>query len=118
MKYNESLEKIEAWLQETGIRQFCRTECRGVCCLNYCKSNRCQRPPLSCATFICSNLRKSLFGFHNGEKYDRNHLRIADLIISAGYEPSKPMPSDADFDIPDELINFILSIKYEEDIHW
>lgn len=117
MKYGEALKKVEQWLDKRDIRHFCRTVCKGKCCKKYCGSNRCDRPPLSCATYICPDLRIFLFGFHNGEQYHKLHLEITGIIFNAGHKPNNPMIVDDGIIIPDKLIDDLITTKYEEDIH-
>jgi len=85
--------------------------------MTYCKT-QCERPPLPCALYLCDELRKILFGFHNGEKYKDLRFEITSIVVYAGY-PDIPEPVDVDIEleIPDRLINEILSIKYERDVH-
>lgn len=117
MKYLNALETIEKWLEKHKIRDYCHSECGGECCIQYCKK-RCQRPPLPCAIFLCQKMRDKLFGFHNGEKYHRKYLEIVKCVVYAGY-PNPPEPTDVNInlEIPDELVNSIIDMQYEEDIH-
>jgi hypothetical protein len=73
---------------------------------------------LPCALYLCKEVREIMFGFHNGEKYKELQNEITGIIVYAGY-PDIPEPTDVDIEleIPDRLINEIMSIKYEDDIH-
>jgi len=68
--------------------------------------------------FLCDEMRKILFGFHNGEKYKDLRNEITGIIVYAGY-PNPPEPTDVniDLEIPDRLIETLISINYERDIH-
>jgi len=118
MIYKQALETVEAFLEKRNIRNYCRTVCRGKCCQPYCKT-QCKRPPLPCAMFLCDEMREFFFGFHNGEKYKRLRNEITGLVVYAGY-PDIPEPQDVNvqIEIPDRLIDELINIHYEEDIHF
>lgn len=121
MKYKEALETVEQWLEKRGIRQFCRTACKGACCVPHevnCPGKDCKRPPLLCAMYLCDEMRKILFGFHAGERYRDFSSTIEKIIADAKYDPMGITDVDIDLEIPDELIKNLLSVPFERDIHY
>lgn len=119
MRYKQALETIEEWLEDKKIRIFCRSACGGRCCIPHEPHciKRCERPPLLCSMYLCDEIRKIIFGFHNGEKYQDIYHKINRIIADAGYDPMKLMDPEINLNIPDKLINALIHIKYEDDIH-
>jgi hypothetical protein len=67
--------------------------------------------------YLCDEMRKILFGFHNGEKYKDLRNEITGIVVYAGY-PDPPQPVGIiDLEIPDRLISALLSIEFKPDIH-
>jgi len=119
MNYNKALETIEQWLEKKHVRQFCRDGCGGRCCAGHCdEEHQCQRPPLLCAMYLCDEMRKILFGFHNGEKYGATEKKINDVVKNAGYDGIKMKDEYPDIEIPDDLIASLLSTEFKQDIHY
>ena len=58
MNYSEVLKVIENMMDRTGIREFCRTVCKGNCC-KPCDVRSCfnGERKLACSAFICTELR-------------------------------------------------------------
>ena len=120
MRYKEALEKVEKMLEERGIRQFCRTACKGRCCqahIDNCLGGSCKHPPLICAMYLCDEMKRILFGFHAGEKYQRVFCQIYQLFEDAGYDPKTIADADFNFEIPDYLMTALFAVKYESDVH-
>ncbi len=124
MKYQKALEMIEQWLEKKKIREYCRTECKGKCCQAICNGVECKRPPLPCAVFLCKDLRKELFGFHNGERYHDTYLAITRIVFGSddfefAVDELKGVLTDDDVkvNIPNKLINTIITMEYEPDNH-
>ena len=75
--------------------------------------------PLPCAVFLCSGLRKELFGFHNGEKYHDTYLKITAIVFGSDeWDMGKMAMTTVDVDIPDKLIQDIITKEYEPDNHF
>jgi len=78
--YKEFKDKINAFMEETGIRSFCKEFCKGWCCRS-CSTiiNKCNRVcmdgkiPIDCAMYICKELA-SLLGLEN-------YKSLADKVI-------------------------------------
>lgn len=115
MKTKDFVNIINLFLEETGIKHFCRKICKGRCC----KKLGCQTcieedtpPPITCQAFICN----SLFAFEKVEdiynehfyfgllKYFRNMGDIIeeDLYFKNIYKNEKIQP----IEIPDEFAKF------------
>ena len=63
MLFNESLNLINKFMEDSKIRRYCTEICKGYCCGN-CKSISCMKKgnrPIGCAMFICRELRNILF---------------------------------------------------------
>jgi hypothetical protein len=119
MKYTEALETVEHWLHAKHIRLFCRSACGGKCCYPQCDVNHlCERPPLLCAMYLCSDVRNIVFGFHNGDKYVEITQKINKVVTDVGFDSIKMKDTYPDFDIPDGLITSLLSVEFKEDIHY
>jgi hypothetical protein len=120
MKYKQALEIIEHWLEKKKIREHCQTVCKGKCCFNICGIRRCARPPLPCAIFLCDDLRRELFGFHNGEEFQRRYIAVTSIVFGADnwdlYDMGK-VSEDIDVDIPQKMIDDIVSMGYVPDDH-
>jgi len=116
MKYLDALDKVEQWLEKTGVRNYCRTTCKGNCCINYCKNIRCVRPPLSCAVFLCTDVKKHMMDLHISEEYQKNYTEILKSLIDTKIHTPNPMEIFLDTDIPDELITNItkLDVKFDK----
>jgi hypothetical protein len=115
-----ALQKIEKWLEERGIREHCRTVCKGKCCLGICGEKRCKRPPLPCAIYLCDELLDTLFGFHNKRNYRANYLAVTSIVFGNDEWDMCDMGKIADnlkVNIPDNLIEGLMALKYESDIH-
>jgi hypothetical protein len=120
MKYQDALKKIEKWLEEKGIREHCRTVCKGNCCFHVCGDKRCSRPPLPCAIYLCKEMKEKLFGFHNGEKYHAKYLIVTSIVFGSDAWDLCDMgkiAEDIDVDIPNRLIESLVTMKYAPDIH-
>jgi hypothetical protein len=119
MNYKKALEAVEQWLEEKHIRQFCRNACAGKCCVPTCdEEHHCQRPPLLCAMYLCSEMRSIMFGFHSGEKYGDITEKINKIVKNAGYDGIKIKDEYPDIEIPDDLINTLLSTEFKQDVHY
>lgn len=119
MKYKDALETIEQWLDKKHIRQFCRSACGGKCCFPQCdEEHQCQRPPLMCALYLCSDMKNIIFGFHNGEKYTELTHQVSNLLHEKGFDSIKMKDTYPDFNIPDDLITSLLSTEFKQDIHY
>jgi len=61
MRYGEVLKQSTAWMEESGVRDYCKNVCKGDCCNGHMKdisseslcSNR-----LACTEFMCGSLRE------------------------------------------------------------
>jgi len=69
--YNEFEKQIDAFMEDSGIRDFCRNYCKGRCC--YGVRNTCGevckkgKMPATCSLFICEQLA----GLLRLERYER-----------------------------------------------
>jgi len=120
MKYIEALETIEKWLDEKRMRAHCRMKCKGKCCFNVCGEKRCERPPLPCAIYLCDELLEKIVGFHNIKNYRAKYLKVTSIIFGNDEWDMCDMgkiANDIDIEIPDELIQSLVTMKYEPDIH-
>ena len=63
--YDQSLEKIERFMIDTGIRRLCTDACVGHCCGNCYKSNNaCHKNEgrrLTCSFWLCVYLKRLIF---------------------------------------------------------
>ena len=63
--YKETLDRVEMFMNDSGIRDFCSKICRGMCCMNcYESENACHKNEgrrLACSLFICDSLKYILF---------------------------------------------------------
>ena len=77
--YKEFEEKINEFMEATGIRSFCREFCKGWCCRSCSTINKCNsicmngKIPIDCAMYICGELA-SLLGLEN-------YKSLADKVI-------------------------------------
>lgn len=61
--YEQLLQQVSTFMEQSGIRQFCRTKCRGACCY-FTRTGKCnpvkqdceQHPRLACNLWICYSL--------------------------------------------------------------
>ena len=62
--YQETLDIVEKFMIETGVREYCETICKGKCCCDcYDSDNACfknERRRLPCSAYICYYLQKLL----------------------------------------------------------
>ena len=58
LNYQQTLEAVENFMKETGIRDFCTDICKGSCCSGcYTRETACHKNEgrrLSCSTYVCS----------------------------------------------------------------
>lgn len=113
MKYLESLEKVENWLEKTAIRKYCRQVCdywekQSQCCICGKLMSMCKRPPLSCSVFICDNL-KEYFGV-NKEEYKKHFINLVRIIQGRKHHPEE-IRNNINTNIPFEIISFITNIS-------
>ena len=72
--YQESLDIVEKFMIDSGIREYCETICKGKCCggcyeSKYaCRKNEGRR--LSCSTMICEELRNFIFSDETKRSYE------------------------------------------------
>jgi len=89
MDYEEALNKVEYFMNKSGIRDFCTDTCQGFCCGScYTSKNACYRNEgrrLSCSVFLCQNLKDLLFNSVEMTSY----LEMDETI---NYELAKLMP--------------------------
>jgi len=90
MNYLDALDAIECWLEKTGVREYCRTTCKGQCCKNYCKEMRCLRPPLTCAVYLCPDVKEHMMDLHLSEEYKKNYTEILKLFLFYRNQYSRP----------------------------
>ena len=88
MNYEETLNKVECFMDKSGIREFCSDVCQGYCCGNcYLSENACHKNEgrrLSCSVFICGNLSDLLFNSEYKEAYaEMENMIIHKLRISS-----------------------------------
>ncbi len=62
MNYEKTLEVVENFLKESGIRHFCEKVCRGACCVGCYEANpnACilyNERKLACSIYLCRDLR-------------------------------------------------------------
>jgi len=116
MDYIDALEQIEQWLIKTGVRKYCRTKCKGLCCKQYCKEKGCLRPPLSCAVYLCDDVKKHMMDVHLAEKYQNNYFEILKLFTGKKIKTHTPEEIFTKINIPKKLITFIteLDLKFDK----
>jgi len=76
LSYNELLDIIENFMNETRIRKFCSNICKGLCChdcytsnINACFLNESRR--ITCSLFICDSLSSIIFNEAERALYKR-----------------------------------------------
>jgi len=73
MNYEKTLNKVELFMNKSGIRRFCSETCQGYCCNGcYGSENSCHKTGdrrLACSAFICANLRDILFSPAESRSY-------------------------------------------------
>ncbi|MCX6743037.1 MAG: hypothetical protein NT116_02255 [Candidatus Parcubacteria bacterium] len=79
--YQETLDKIEKFMNDSGIRDFCSEQCHGKCCSGCYEKNpdACHRNEgrrLACSAFICSSLRVLIFSPNEAELWDHICMNI------------------------------------------
>jgi len=109
MKYLKALERIENWLEKTGIRDYCKQDCKNHrCCYGFYCDGFCERPPLSCSIFLCDDLKRLLgLDLHQGEEFRRNCQKIWRLIKGRCHIPEE-IKQNLDLIIPDRLVYSII----------
>ncbi len=76
MNYLSVLEKVNYFMNKSGIRDYCKKECFGHCCgssnefAKKCNSEIRCKDKLSCSIFICQELRDIILPIL-GPKYDK-----------------------------------------------
>ena len=76
--YQETLDIVEKFMIETGVREYCETICKGKCCGSCyeskyaCRKNEGRR--LSCSTMICNKLVNLLFTEKEKQLYENLDL--------------------------------------------
>lgn len=58
MEYNDLLKILSKQMEDSGIRNYCKTICHGRCCYYVsqpCEMKECEKK-VSCANFLCSDL--------------------------------------------------------------
>ena len=94
MNYEEALNKVEYFMNKSGIREFCSETCQGWCCgschlsENACHKNEGRR--ISCSIFLCMELRDLLFNPAEMNEY----LEMEKMI---NHELHKPLPGSIYF---------------------
>ena len=65
LTYDQTMEIVEGFMKKSGIAEYCRTICKGKCCIDfngkscYESPNACHRNEgrrLTCTAYICSNI--------------------------------------------------------------
>ena len=85
LSYEEALEKVETWIEESGIREVCVDICKGKCCLQS-KNKTCtacinsKDKNIFCSIFICSNLTQVL-NIYDSERFDE-YLKLRHYLIA------------------------------------
>lgn len=81
ISYEKALHRIEKFMGDSGIRDFCSNHCYGACCTECytstaaCHKNESRR--LACSFFICFALRELLFNDYEQETYQK----VSNIII-------------------------------------
>jgi len=80
LTYEEALNKIESFMIESGIRDFCTEECQGYCCQKCFMSrkacHRNEKRRLSCSFYLCYNLRDLVFTAAEQRVYEKANMAI------------------------------------------
>ena len=66
LTYQETLDIVEKFMIDSGIRQFCTEICKGLCCMNCYEDNpkACHRQEgrrLPCSIHVCYGLKQHFF---------------------------------------------------------
>ena len=75
ISYDVALEKVETWVEKSGIREICVDICKGKCCTKKSEETKCtaclnsNEKNIMCSLFICSPLKQVL-------KLTENHRYI------------------------------------------
>jgi len=90
LTYDEALEKVNNFMQKSGIRDFCRNECRGACCRTFVDNKLCGvkdsstcNPPLTCAIALCRELSDLLHSYGLLADYDKFNGILSEHISRA-----------------------------------
>lgn len=80
--YKESLQLVNKFIVDTGIRDFCSHTCKGACCRNIkdC-SITCQEVPLTCASVVCRELDQALSFTKLYEKYWEFNTKFSEYLL-------------------------------------
>ena len=82
--YTKALDKIEEFMQKSGIRNICSNFCIGRCCGHCYKSEKaCHKNEgrrLACSFYICSELRQLLFTEYEDKVFGDINRIVSDKI--------------------------------------
>ena len=121
--YQETLDIVEKFMIETGVREYCETICKGKCCGSCyeskyaCRKNEGRR--LSCSTMICNKLVNFLFTEKEKELYtncdlDMWHTFIRDCDLRDIYFDIYTDYVKKKFKIAKQLFSFIDRMNIKE----
>jgi len=84
LNYQESLEIIENFMEESRIREYCTDICKGECCGEcYNSENACHRNEgrrLGCSIFLCNPIKRLLLKRGTRQLYNRTLQKIEEEI--------------------------------------
>jgi len=94
LTYDETLDILERFMLDSGLRAFCESRCKGVCC-NACfySKNACHKHGgrrLSCSAFLCMEIEHLIFPNKTtmGRFSDIN-IQIRSAIRKTGYSKNE-----------------------------
>lgn len=79
LRYSETLEFVERFMEKSGIRSLCTDFCKGVCCRTLrvrCTAN-CDDRKLSCGIYLCNNITMTIFN----EDMHKRYYKMRAMII-------------------------------------
>ncbi len=87
--HDELLQQVNTFMEQSGIRQFCRLNCRGACC-NFTNHGKCnpitqcceESPRLACNLWLCH----SLFSVLLYVSYEFNQKKVTQFLSYYMYQ--------------------------------
>lgn len=116
VSYTETLNKIEKFMKDSGIRDICSNLCMGRCCGDCYKSEKaCHKNEgrrLPCSFYMCYSLKKLVFTDHEEKIFDAvdRIVRIKIREVTTGYNPGY---SNVYFNVTDQSTRNKFSIDID-----